>query len=211
MRTLVMNVYAAGMVIALAFAPTVALASLDGGLAALRRGDYGAAMTQLLPVAEEGDPTAQFEVGVMYGNGDGVPQDIRQAIKWFRLAAGRGHAQAKASLDFFEAGGLTDPTPDGGERSHAVAPDEPPTGPQALLQIATVATEAAASREWRRQQKHFPDQLGGLNPVIEPFDGGERGPMFRVFAGPLDQSAARAACDALKGAGGTCLVIRRAQ
>ena len=37
-------------------------------------------------------------LGMMYGSGDGVPQDWEQARTWFRKAADRGHANAQFNL-----------------------------------------------------------------------------------------------------------------
>jgi TPR repeat protein len=34
----------------------------------------------------------------MYGNGEGVPQDFTEAVKWWRLAADQGHAGAQCNL-----------------------------------------------------------------------------------------------------------------
>ena len=39
--------------------------------------------------AEQGDATAQFNLGAMYEDGRGVPQDFIQAHKWLNLAASR--------------------------------------------------------------------------------------------------------------------------
>ena len=39
--------------------------------------------------AEQGDAEAQFNLGVMYATGEGVPQDDVQAHLWFNLAASR--------------------------------------------------------------------------------------------------------------------------
>lgn len=44
------------------------------------------------------NPAAQFEVGKMYLNGDGVRKSVRQAARWFQLAAEKGHAGAQATL-----------------------------------------------------------------------------------------------------------------
>ena len=41
---------------------------------------------------------AQYNLGVMYANGDGVPQDYAEAVKWYRLAAEQGHAKAQNNL-----------------------------------------------------------------------------------------------------------------
>ena len=34
--------------------------------------------------AEQGDAKAQFNLGVRYANGEGVPKDASQAVTWFR-------------------------------------------------------------------------------------------------------------------------------
>ena len=39
--------------------------------------------------AEQGDARAQFDLGFIYANGDGVPKDDVQAYMWFNLAAAR--------------------------------------------------------------------------------------------------------------------------
>jgi TPR repeat protein len=47
------------------------------------------------------DPTfrdAQHNLGVMYHNGEGVQQDLKQAVAWYRKAAEQGLAQAQHNL-----------------------------------------------------------------------------------------------------------------
>ena len=39
-------------------------------------------------------PVAQSNLGMMYENGTGVPQDHAEAVQWFRLAADQGQANA---------------------------------------------------------------------------------------------------------------------
>ena len=41
--------------------------------------------------AEQGYDIAQYNLGVMYENGQGVPQDYKEAVKWYRLAAEQGY------------------------------------------------------------------------------------------------------------------------
>ena len=48
--------------------------------------------------AESGDAKAQYRLGLMYYNGDGVPQDYAEAVKWSRLAADQGLAAAQFNL-----------------------------------------------------------------------------------------------------------------
>ncbi|MBW7947366.1 MAG: sel1 repeat family protein [Sphingomonadaceae bacterium] len=53
------------------------------------------------------NPAAQFEVGKMLMNGEGgVKSNIRQAGRWFQLAADKGHAGAQATLGYllFQSG-----------------------------------------------------------------------------------------------------------
>jgi len=60
--------------------------------------DYGTALKELKPLAEQGDPRSQYAVGWMYRNGEGIAQDYQTAVKWYRLAADQGHAEAQKSL-----------------------------------------------------------------------------------------------------------------
>ena len=48
--------------------------------------------------AEQGNASAQYNLGVMYQNGQGVPQDYKTAVKWYRLAAEQGNASAQGNL-----------------------------------------------------------------------------------------------------------------
>ena len=43
-------------------------------------------------LAEGGDAEAQNNLGAMYYNGEGVPQDYKEAVKWQRKAAEQGYA-----------------------------------------------------------------------------------------------------------------------
>jgi putative methionine-R-sulfoxide reductase with GAF domain len=49
-------------------------------------------------LAEHGDATAQFDMGVRYALGDEVKQDYTQAAHWISLAAEQGHVFAQATL-----------------------------------------------------------------------------------------------------------------
>ena len=42
--------------------------------------------------------SAQFNLGAMYGTGRGVPQDDAEAVRWYRLAAEQGNADAQFNL-----------------------------------------------------------------------------------------------------------------
>ncbi len=80
------------------FAET-ASADFAAGLAAAERGDYGAAYRAWLPLAEQGDAVAQYNLGIMYQNGQGVASDGAEAAKWFDRAAVLGIAGSRNELD----------------------------------------------------------------------------------------------------------------
>lgn len=48
--------------------------------------------------AEQGVAVAQFNLGVLYANGEGVPQDYGEALSWYQLAGEQGHSDAQHNL-----------------------------------------------------------------------------------------------------------------
>ena len=90
------------LTIALAFLMTFSLPvsaqDFQKGLAAAQAGDYATALKEWTPLAEAGDSSVQYNLGIMYDNGRGVPQDYAEAVKWYRLAAEQGDAKAQANL-----------------------------------------------------------------------------------------------------------------
>jgi uncharacterized protein len=56
-----------------------ASAGFAEGLAAYERGDFATALAEWQPLAEQGDDSAQYNLALMYRNGQGVPQDYAQA------------------------------------------------------------------------------------------------------------------------------------
>ena len=68
------------------------------GRNAHERKDYKTAHKLLLPLAEQGHAFAQFTLGRMYRDGQGVPQDYKKAVKWYRLAAEQGYVDAQGML-----------------------------------------------------------------------------------------------------------------
>ena len=77
-----------------------AWAGFDEGVAAFDRGDYETAVRELRLLVKQGDAGAQYNLGAMYLNGWGVPQDDAAAVKWYRKAADQGHADAQFILGF---------------------------------------------------------------------------------------------------------------
>ena len=75
-------------------------ADYQKGLDAAQSGDYATALREWKPLAENKGASslfyskedvidAQYNLGVMYDNGNGVPQDYKTAVKWYNLAAKR--------------------------------------------------------------------------------------------------------------------------
>ncbi len=78
---------------------------LEDGEAAYNHGDYATALRLIGPLAEQGDAAAQLHLGQMYARGEGVIQDYKEAMKWYRLAALRGDAAAQTNLGSLYANG----------------------------------------------------------------------------------------------------------
>ena len=75
-----------------------AWAGVNEGVAAYNRGDFATALREWRPLAEQGVAEAQFNLGLMYYDGEGVPQDYAEAVKWYRKAAEQGVAEAQSNL-----------------------------------------------------------------------------------------------------------------
>ncbi len=56
------------------------------------------ALKKWAPLAEQGAAPAQYNLAMLYYNGDGVPKNYEIAFKWFKLAAKQGLSRAQYSL-----------------------------------------------------------------------------------------------------------------
>ena len=81
-----------------ACATVAAAGSIEEAEFVYDRGDYTQAARLFRPLAEQGIAAAQFNLGVMYARGQGVPQDYQAALKWYRKAAEQGDASAQNNL-----------------------------------------------------------------------------------------------------------------
>ena len=73
---------------------------LQKGLNAAQSGDFVTALSEFSPLAEGGNATTQFNLGLIYANGWGVRRDYQTALKWYRLAAEKGYADALYNLGY---------------------------------------------------------------------------------------------------------------
>jgi TPR repeat protein len=55
-------------------------------------------VSRYLKAAAQGDRSAQFNLGVLYANGQGVTKDEKEAVKWYRKAADQGSTLAQCYL-----------------------------------------------------------------------------------------------------------------
>ena len=75
-----------------------AWADYEAGLGAYERGDYATALREWRPLAEQGIADAQFNLGQLYANGQGVPQDYVRARQWYEKAAVQGEVLAQFNM-----------------------------------------------------------------------------------------------------------------
>ena len=88
------TLFASG-VLALGLSGVARAGPFEDAQAADQKGDYATEMRILRPLAEQGNALAELGLGVMYANGQGVPQDYAQAVVWCRKAAEQGDADAQ--------------------------------------------------------------------------------------------------------------------
>ena len=74
------------------------VADFNDGYDAYQKGDAKTAFSEWKSSAEQGNATAQNNLGVMYENGKGVLKDPKQAVKWYQKAADQGNATAQSNL-----------------------------------------------------------------------------------------------------------------
>lgn len=74
-------------------------ANFQAGMDAYHRGDYALALHEWQSLAEQWQvKEAQFNLGLLYEKGEGVPQDYLQAKQWYAKAAAQGCADAQSRL-----------------------------------------------------------------------------------------------------------------
>tara|TARA_R110000803_G_scaffold62943_1_gene123378 strand:+ start:302 stop:898 length:597 start_codon:yes stop_codon:yes gene_type:complete len=91
---------------------SVVAADFYKGLEAFNSGDYKTALAEWTPLAEQGDSVAQYNLGVMYDNGYGVPENDKTAVKWYTLAAEQGDSGAQYNVGIMYAFGYGVPEND---------------------------------------------------------------------------------------------------
>jgi TPR repeat protein len=179
---------------------------LRSGLEAIKRGQWSVALQELGPLADSGSAQAQYALGTMYANGDGVGIDLSRAEKLLRQAALGGEWRARAHLEFMRVSGQLAPTAPGGTMSAAAATGTGGDGWR--VQLATVPTPDLAQREFRRLSRQFGELLAGTDLLAPPFTMPDGAQVVRVQAGPLSETRARDICARLRDLNAGCRIIR---
>ena len=76
----------------------LAAADFNTGVEAYQKGDFAGAANEWRPLADQGNATAQFNLGLLYLDGQGVPQDFVKAADWFDHAAEQDYTKAQLNL-----------------------------------------------------------------------------------------------------------------
>lgn len=71
---------------------------IELGIYELNRGEFHAAIEQFRPLVTEGYAPAQYQMGLVYKNGYGVPKNGMKALELFELAAAQNYSDAQFEL-----------------------------------------------------------------------------------------------------------------
>jgi hypothetical protein len=87
---------------------SVLTANMQEAVLAIKGAVQGPDLNRTVDQAEAGDSTAQYEMAVRYADGEGVPQNYRDAMAWFAKAAANGNdnAQWKLGLGYLKGIGV---------------------------------------------------------------------------------------------------------
>lgn len=72
--------------------------NFEQGMNALLDGNYAEAYCIWKPLAQRGHAEAQYNIGWLYANGNGLNVDPRLAVQWWQKAATQGHVDAQFAV-----------------------------------------------------------------------------------------------------------------
>jgi TPR repeat protein len=195
----------------LALAPAVKADPLADGVAAFDAKDYPVAARLLAPLARNGNPVAEFRLGLMRLFGLGVAEDADAARELNRHAAAKGYPQARQLIVAQCLQDDVDPATDCRQglawlRADANAgnvEDEAALGAMYLTGRGGLARDAAQAVAWFRRAAErgdvrAEDQLGAIYASglgVVPADPAQSIAWYRKAAAQGD-NAARQALDA---------------
>jgi len=145
------------------------------------------AMSTWRKAADKGSTSAMVELGVMYGNGTGVPKDEAQARSLFERAANGGNPRGVANLAALAGTGGTPADP---AKARALLAKASDTNPEAQYQLGLLMMDGAGGPQ---------DEAGARALFEKAAAQGHAGAMVQAgyFAqngrgGPKDASVAKA-------------------
>ena len=100
MEAMNIKILLATLVLSISLAACEPSGTLENGFAAYKRGDYTTALRLWRSLAQQGNASAQYNLGLMYEKGYGLPQDDILAHMWFSIAAAKGNKTAVKERDF---------------------------------------------------------------------------------------------------------------
>lgn len=77
---------------------SLALADYNSGMAAYASGDFDTAARELSLLAAKGDKEAQYNMGLLYEEGQGVSKSFHEAVSAYTKAAQQGYVDAYFAL-----------------------------------------------------------------------------------------------------------------
>ncbi len=187
---------------------------LNEGMQALAQARFGEAVRVLGPLAQQGNSEAQYAIGTMYANGDGLPQDVARAERLFRAAAAQGHDKAREQIEFLRAMRPPASLQTASAASAGAASIVSPAAAAAAVpgawrvQLGTVANADVAQNEFKRLIRRFGEVLDGAQLVSVPFTMPDGSGVVRIQAGPFAEARARDVCARLRELNTGCLLVK---
>jgi cell division septation protein DedD len=144
-----------------------------------------------------------------------VVAETNQVVVGQRLSAAQRNvakSESEAAATEYQAAAPVEAAPAAPVEAEVAALPAPTVEPTAdsgiRLQLASVPNESDVDGEWKRLRKRIGAPLENLELHVERADLGTKGVFYRLQAGPFaDRSAAAAACQDIKAAGGDCLIV----
>ncbi|WP_257765129.1 tetratricopeptide repeat protein [Burkholderia glumae] len=150
--------------------------------------DWYAGFNVWLPLAQNGDVKAMYNVGTCLVRGDGTDQDVAEGTDWYRRAAEKGDPRAMFAL--YERLKTLAPAEANGFLTSAATAGEP----RALAVIREVEQEQQTAQDRDRQQKLANYEAAVVADVRQSIERGDRAAAIKV--------AEQAVADGLTWAGG---------
>jgi TPR repeat protein len=92
------KIFTAGMLLALCMVSLAQANTLEEAKLKLSQKDYAAAHAIYLTLANQNDAKACYNLGLMYHDGDGVPKNLDEAVKWYTKSADLNYKEAQYML-----------------------------------------------------------------------------------------------------------------